>query len=426
MGISDGANFKFAGYDTVELAKKYGTPLYVVSEEMIRDKCKEIKNDFLEKHYNTKAAYASKAFLTIAMCKIIESEGLGLDVVSGGELYTALKADFPMEKVIFHGNNKSYEEIEMAIKNDVGRIVVDNVEEIGIIEEIGSNQDKIVKILIRISPGVEGKTHKYIITGQKDSKFGIPLDKDIINSAVLECIKSNNIELMGFHFHIGSNLFENESYIRATETVLKLYKNLKDDIGFICKELNTGGGYGIYYTDDDIIKPLKYFTDSIVKAIDENCQLLSIDRPVITIEPGRWIVGGAGITLYTIGSIKKIPGIRTYVSIDGGLPDNPRPALYDAKYKGLIANKYDHDLVDTVTISGKCCETGDILIWDLEVPKISRGDILAVLSTGAYNYSMASNYNKLPKPAVVLLNNKESKIMVERETYEDLIRKERL
>jgi len=419
-------NFEFSGHDTVELAHKYGTPLYVLSEEIIRAKCKEIKDKFLKKHQNTRAVYASKAFLTMTMCKIIESEGLGLDVVSGGELYTAIMADFPMEKVFFHGNNKSYEEIEMAIKNNVGRIVVDNLDEIDIIEAIASKLQKKVKILLRISPGVGGNTHRYILTGQKDSKFGIPLEKDILYRTVSKSINSDHIELMGFHFHIGSNLFENDSYVTAIETVLKLYKELKDELNFTAKEINTGGGFGIYYTKNDDVKPLEYFTDCIMKAVQIFCDNMNIEKPTVIIEPGRWIVGEAGITLYTIGTVKEIPKVRTYASIDGGLPDNLRPALYNAKYEAIVANKYRQNLKKTVTIAGKCCETGDILIWDLQVPEICRGDILAVLSTGAYNYSMSNNYNKIPRPAIVLLTKDEEEIIVERETYDDLLRKEKV
>lgn len=424
--IENTTNYNFAGYDTVELAKKYGTPLYVLSEEIIKERCREIKVDFLEKYKNTKAAYASKAFLTMAMCKIIQREGLGLDVVSGGELYTAIKAGFPMDRVMFHGNNKSYDEIEMAIQNDVGRIIVDHIDEIYMMEEIAEKMNKTVKILIRVTPGIGGNTHKYITTGQKDSKFGIPLDNETINEVVSKAMKSRHIELLGFHFHIGSNLFENNSYIIAVQTVMKLFKRLKDDFGFIAKELNTGGGFGIYYTKNDCIKPLKYFTDSIMETVYNCCDSFDLAIPTVIIEPGRWIVGEAGITLYTIGTVKEIPNLRTYVSVDGGLPDNPRPALYSAKYEAVIANKCNINPDRLVTIAGKCCETGDILIWDLKVPEVKRGDTLAVLSTGAYNYSMANNYNKIPRPAVLLLTKNGEKIIVERETYEDLLKNEKI
>lgn len=417
-------NFIFSGYDTVELAKKYDTPLYVISKEIIKNKCSEIRNDFLYKYDNTKAVYAGKAFLTMAMCKIIEEEGLGLDVVSGGELYTAIKANFPMKDVIFHGNNKSADEIKMAIENDIGRIVIDHMDEISMIEDIASNFNKKVKVLIRVTPGVNSNTHKYISTGQRDSKFGIPVDN--INEVVSRTLCSEHIELMGFHFHIGSGLYENDSYISAVKALLKIIKTIKGDLGFITKELNTGGGFGIYYTKNDCVKPISYYTDSIMETLYKYCNELDLDIPRVIIEPGRWIIGEAGITLYTIGAIKEIPGIRTYISIDGGLPDNPRPALYEAKYEAVIANKYNKKPEMIVTIAGKCCETGDILIHDLCVPKVCKGDVLAVISTGAYNYSMASNYNKLPRPAVVLLDKAGEKIIVNRETYDDILKNENM
>ncbi len=425
MNVVDSKNnFIFSGYDTVELAKKYGTPLYVISRDVIKNKCKEIKNDFLYKYDNTKAVYAGKAFLTMVMCKIIEEEGLGLDVVSGGELYTGIRAGFPMKDVIFHGNNKSADEIKMAIKNDVGRIVIDHMDEVSMIEDTASSFNKKVKVLIRVTPGVNSNTHKYISTGQRDSKFGIPVDN--INEVVSKTLNSEHIELMGFHFHIGSGLYENDSYISAVKALLKIMKKIKDDLGFITKELNTGGGFGIYYTKKDCVKPISYYTDSIMETLYKYCNELDLDIPAIIIEPGRWIIGEAGITLYTIGAIKEVPGIRTYVSIDGGLPDNPRPALYEAKYEAVIANKFKEKREKVVTIAGKCCETGDILIHDLSVPKVRKGDVLAVLSTGAYNYSMASNYNKLPRPAVVLLDKNRDKVIVNRETYDDILKNENI
>lgn len=412
----------FAGCDTVQLAKKYGTPLYIMSEDYIKDRCKEIREDFLERYSNTRAVYASKAFLTKEMARIIKREGIGIDVVSGGELYTAIQVEFPMEKVIFHGNNKSYDEIELAIDNNVGRIVVDNLRELDLIEEIGSKYDKIIKVLFRISPGIESHTHKYIQTGQVDSKFGIPLDNRTISEAMEKVMKLEFVELLGFHFHIGSQISENTNHIKAIDIITKLMKKVKNDYGFVTKELNTGGGYGIHYAEDEKRKPLAYFTDSIMKEIGKRCNEYELETPIVIIEPGRWLVGESGVTMYTIGAIKEIPGIRTYVSVDGGMPDNPRPSLYEAKYEGIIANKSSQDLTDIVTIAGKCCESGDILIWDLEVPKIESGDMLAVLSTGAYNYSMSSNYNRILRPAVVMLSEGKDRIIVKRETYKDLLR----
>lgn len=419
--INENGNFVFGELDTVMLAKEYGTPLYVVSEDIIKEKCKEIRENFLFKYENVKAAYASKAFLNLAMCKIVEREGLCLDVVSGGELYTALKADFPMEKIFFHGNNKSKPELELAISNDVGRIIVDNLYELELINDIANRMNKKSKVLYRITPGVESETHKYIITGQKDSKFGIPLVDNIIFDAIERGMDYENIELLGFHFHVGSQIFDNGSHINATEKAMNLIKQAKDRFGFVTKELNTGGGYGIYYAEGDNPRPLSYFTDDIVEKVTQRCREFDLNIPTIIIEPGRWIIGDAGITLYTLGSIKEIPGIRTYAAIDGGMPDNPRPALYGSKYEAIVANKANEDVKETVTVAGKCCETGDILIWDLKVPEIEAGDILAVLNTGAYNYSMANNYNKIPRPAVVLVNEGYAEVIVERESYEDLI-----
>ncbi len=425
ISTKDG-NLIFGGCNTVELAKEYGTPLYVISEEIIRGKCEQIREEFLYKYENTRAAYASKAFLSLAMCKIIEREGLDLDVVSGGELYTALKADYPTEKIFFHGNNKTIDELYMAIENNVGRIVVDNLYELELINGIGEDLNKKTKILYRITPGVESDTHDYISTGQKDSKFGIPLNENVIFEAIKNAINYKNIELMGFHFHVGSQLFNNNSHLGAVENVMLLVKEAKERLGFITKEINTGGGYGIYYYEGDTPKPIDYFTDSIMEKIYEKCNEFNLDKPTVIIEPGRWIIGEAGITLYTIGAIKDIPNIRTYVSVDGGLPDNPRPALYGAKYDALVANKANEEKNNTVTIAGKCCETSDILIWDLKIPSIESGDILAVFGTGAYNYSMANNYNRIPKPAVVLVKSGYSEVIVERENYDDLIDKDRV
>lgn len=418
------SNLIFGGCDTVELVKKYGTPLYVIDEEYILDRLNEIKKDFLEVYDNVMAVYASKAFLTKEMARIIKREGLGIDVVSGGELYTAKEIDFPMEKVVFHGNNKTFDELDMAVKNGVGRIVVDSLGEIDLIEEIAQRYSKIVNILFRVTPEVEAHTHKYIQTGQIDSKFGIPIKENLIKKAVKKALNLKHIGPLGLHFHIGSQIHVNDGYILAVKRIVKIIKELKDELGFEAKELNVGGGYGIHYAGEEERKPLRYFTDAIMASIQSECKRLGLKVPLVIIEPGRWIVGEAGITLYRIGSIKNIPGIRTYVSVDGGMTDNPRPSLYNAKYEGVVANKIGEELTDVVTVAGKCCESGDILMWDLKVPKIETGDILAVLSTGAYNYSMASNYNKIPKPAVVMVNKGKDRLIVKRETYDDLLRNE--
>lgn len=414
----------FDGCNTVELAKKYGTPLYVMSETAIVEKCKEIRDTFLNKYEKTRAAYASKAFLTLSMCKIIEREGLCMDVVSGGELYTAMKADFPAEKIEFNGNNKSVEELKLAVDYNIGRIIVDGLDELDLIEEICKEKGKSVNILYRVTPGVKSDSHDYIVTGKKDSKFGIPLDDEVIFPAIEHAIKSPYVNFMGFHFHVGSQLHDNDSHLKALDIVLKLIKDTKEKYDYATPELNIGGGFGIKYTEADNKKPYAYFLDPMMEKIEQFSKDLGIERPEIVIEPGRSIVGEAGITLYTIGTIKDIKGIRKYVSVDGGMTDNIRPALYQAKYEGIVANKAEEPKTETVTICGKCCESGDVLIRDAQVADVKRGDIFAVFSTGAYSYTMASNYNKNPLLATVLVKEGKSELIVKRQSYEHMIENE--
>ncbi len=414
----------FDGCNTVELAKQYGTPLYVMSETTIVEKCTEIRETFLNRYERTRAAYASKAFLTLSMCKIIEREGLCMDVDSGEELYTAMKANFPAEKIEFNGNNKSVEELELAIDYNIGRIIVDGLDELSLIEEICKEKGKKANILYRITPGVKSDSHDYIVTGKKDSKFGIPLDDEVVFPAVEQAINSPYVNFMGFHFHVGSQLHNNESHLKALDTALKLIKDTIEKYKFVTPELNIGGGFGIKYTEEDNKKPYAYFLDPMMEKIEEFSKELNIARPEIVIEPGRSIVGEAGITLYTVGTIKDIKGIRKYVSVDGGMTDNIRPALYQAKYDGVAANKAGERKSDVVTISGKCCESGDILIKDAHVAELERGDIFAIFSTGAYNYSMASNYNKNPIPAVVLVKDGKSEVIVKRQSYDHMIENE--
>jgi len=414
----------FDGCNTVELAKEYGTPLYVMSERLIVERCREIRDTFINKYDRTRAAYASKAFLTLAMCKIIEREGLCLDVVSGGELYTAIRADFPADRIEFNGNNKSIEELELAIDYNIGRIIVDGFDELDIIEDICREKGKKTNILYRITPGVKSDSHDYIVTGKKDSKFGFPLDDEVIFPAIEKAINSPYVNFLGLHFHVGSQLHNNESHLKALNITLKLIKDIIDKYNYLVKELNLGGGFGIRYTDADDKKPYAYFLDPMMDRIEEFSKKMKIKRPEIVIEPGRSIVGEAGITLYTIGTIKDIKGIRKYVSVDGGMTDNIRPALYQAKYEGIIANKAAEARNDLVTISGKCCESGDILIKDIYLPLAQRGDILAVFSTGAYGYAMANNYNKNPMLAIVLVKEGKSEVIVKRQTYEHMIANE--
>jgi diaminopimelate decarboxylase len=416
----------FDGVSTTWLAAEFGTPLYVFSKTEILKRIAEIKKTFLDKYKNTRVAYASKAFLTIAMCRIAEEQGLSLDVVSGGELYTAIRAGFPTERIEFHGNNKSYAELEMAIEYGVGHIIVDAFDELDIIEELCERYGKTVKVLYRITPEVDADTHKYISTGKKGSKFGFSVDEDIIYPLLKTAIDSDFVTLAGIHFHIGSQLFENAGHVCALGEALKIYKGVRDRYGYEMSEINIGGGFGITYTAEDERKPFSYFLDAVMDEMKRFCRANDLTEPTIVTEPGRSIVGEAGITLYTVGSVKEIAGVRTYVSVDGGMSDNIRPALYGAKYQGIIASRAGEIPETGVTVCGKCCESGDKLIKDALLTDAKRGDILAIFSTGAYGYSMANNYNKQPIPAVVMVEQGTARLIVKRQSYYDLIRNELL
>jgi len=414
----------FDGCSTTELAKKYGTPLYVVSETDIINKCNEFRDCFLDKYPNTRVAYASKAFLPLGMCKIIEREGLCLDVVSGGEIYTAMKAGFPAERIEFNGNNKGMDEIELAVEYGVGRIIIDGVSEIELIEEACRKYGKKMNVLYRITPGVKSDTHDHMVTGKKDSKFGIDMEEDVIYPAIERALRSEYVNLLGFHFHVGSGIFDNYPYLASLDITLNLVKEVKERYGYEIKELNVGGGFAIQFVPEEPRPPYSYFLEPIMKRIEAFSEEIGIDRPAVVIEPGKGIVGEAGITLYTIGSIKEIKNVRKYVAVDGGMTDNIRTELYGAVYDGVVANKMDDPKDDFVTICGKCCESGDYLIKDIWTAKAERGDIFAIYSTGGYNYSMSSNYNKHTKSAVVLVKEGRDELMVRRQTYDHLIENE--
>lgn len=417
------SEFVFAGVKVVDMAREYGTPLYLMDEGLIRSRCREIKEKFLNRYENTMALYASKAFLTRDMARIIKEEGLGADVVSGGELYLLKSVDFPMDKVFFHGNNKSLEELEMALNYGASRIVVDSISELKLLNDLACKMNKKPSILLRISPGVETDTHEYIQTGQLDSKFGIPLKEDLLKETFDLLDLMDNIDFKGIHFHVGSQLFDNSSHLKSLDLIMDLIKRLDDERSLKVYELNVGGGFAIKYIDEEP-KSLEYFTDEIYKRLESLVSDYGLIMPKLIIEPGRWIVGESGITVYEVGAIKEIPGVRKYVSVDGGMADNIRTSLYGASYKALLANKYGEKEEEIVTIAGKCCESGDILVWDAPLPKVEEGDYLVVLSTGAYNYSMASNYNMLRRPALVMAQDGRHRLSVRRETYEDLIRRE--
>lgn len=422
LNINEKGHLEYFGCDTVKLAEEFKTPLYVMSEDGIRNHCQLLKKTFMNKYPNTLPLYASKAFSCIAMYKIIKDEGLGIDVVSGGELYTAIKAGFPMENVYFHGNNKSIEEIEFGIKCKVGCFVIDSFHEIEVLQKIAKQRGVTVKAILRISPGISGHTHEYIATGQLDSKFGFPIQGGVAFDAIEMVNNCENLKYYGIHCHIGSQMFTKEVYKETVYMMTRFMVDLKSKLGLETEELNVGGGFGIYYANGDSPLPIEEFMEIIIASIYEKCKEYSLKIPKILIEPGRWIVGENGITLYTIGAIKEIEGIRKYVSVDGGMADNPRPSLYQAEYEAIIANKANQENKELVTIAGRCCESGDMLIRDINLPEIDTGDILAILSTGAYNYSMSSNYNRLPRPSVIMLKNGNARIIIKRETYEDIVR----
>ena len=413
----------FDGCDTTALAEKYGTPLFVYSENDIVGRFDELRRDFVEKYEGTRVAYAAKAFFPLAMAKLAADCGMCVDVVSGGELYTAIKAGFPAERIEFNGNNKSREELELAVEYGIGRIIIDSLQELALIEDVCREKGKTMKVLFRITPGVKSSTHDYIVTGKKDSKFGIPLDDDVFLPQIKAAIDSKYVDLYGLHFHVGSQLLDNGSHLQALDILLGLVTKVRETFGYELKELNLGGGFGVTYVDEKR-PPYSYFLDPMMEKIDAYYRRLDLPRPKVVIEPGRSIVAEAGISLYTVGSIKEIKGIRKYVSVDGGMTDNIRPALYQAAYTGVMANKAEEPAEDVVTVCGKCCESGDILIKDIPVAKPEPGDIFAVYSTGAYGYSMASNYNKNPIPAVVFARDGADRLVVRRQTYEDMISNE--
>lgn len=426
MTINDGGRLTIGGCDTVELAAEFGTPLYVLDEALIRSRCRAYLEGLAGSYPRYEVIYAGKALLTSAICHIIRQEGLSLDVVSGGELYTALNAGFPPERIYFHGSNKSEEELRMAIDAGTHRVVVDNFHEFDLIEKITARPGRPVDILIRLTPGVNVHTHSYIQTGQVDSKFGFGLGHGVAREAVRRALSLKRVRLHGFHCHIGSQIFEIETYRAAVESMFDFFVEIRDELGFVADELNLGGGLGIRYTGEEDAMDPKDFAEAIAGIVSEAADRRRYPYPRLMIEPGRSIVGEAGTTLYRIGSVKEIPGVRTYVAVDGGIGDNPRVALYQAKYEALVANKANRPADRVVSVAGKACESGDMLIWDIELPQVEPGDILAVFATGAYNYAMANNYNRLPRPAMVLVADGEADLIVARETYQDLVRFDRV
>ncbi len=423
LGINEAGHLEISGCDTVKLAEQYGTPLYVMSEDEIRSTCRRYVASF-QKNYggNGKPIYASKAFSCKEIYRIVLSEGLDVEVVSGGELYTALQAGVPADQIHFQGNNKSIGELTFAIENGVGDIVVDNLSELKKIEKIAREHNVTVTVSLRIKPGIDAHTHEFIRTGQVDSKFGLDLENGEAMEALRLAKDMEHVIVEGLHCHIGSQILEKSPFVHAAEVMLQFFAQIRQELGMTFSFLNLGGGFGIHYTEKDEAIPYEDYMEAVSEAVHRTCKELDLDLPRIYIEPGRSIVGEAGITLYTVGTIKEIPQVRNYVAIDGGMFENPRYALYQSDYTCLIANKASEPANYIATIAGKCCESGDLIQEHTPIQTPEEGDILAVLSTGAYNYSMASNYNRNLKPACIMVSQGKSRIVIKGETYEDLVR----
>lgn len=422
LKIGENGHLFIEDCDAVELAKEYGTPLYVMNESLIRENSRRyisfFSNNFSDYSF---PCYASKALSCLEIYRIMKEEGMGVDVVSGGELYTALNAGFPADKIFFHGNNKTEQELRMAIKYGVGRIIVDNLTELELLNSIASEVNSNVKIGFRIKPGIDAHTHDYIRTGQIDSKFGFALENGEAKEAVKKALSLSNVTLCQVHCHIGSQIFDTEPFADAVKVMLNFIAEIKNDFNYEIRELNLGGGLGAKYTDADKPLEIEEYLTPVAEVFHSECERLEINEPSFHIEPGRSIVGESGTTLYTVGNVKEIKGVRTYVSVDGGMCDNIRYALYKAEYTVLNASKNVGEILKNATIAGKCCESGDVLQEGVDLVTPEHGDILAVLTTGAYNYSMASNYNRILRPAIIMVKNGRSRVVVQRESYADLL-----
>ena len=410
--VDSRGNLALGGCDTGQLVKEFGTPLYVFDEDTLRGRCREFVGGFRERYPDSDVVYACKAFINVALAQLLKEEGLGLDVVSGGELAVAQRAEFPPERIYFHGNNKSREELEMALEYGIGRVVVDNFHEIDLLGEIASQRGVIQDILLRVSPGVDPHTHVYTTTGVLDSKFGFSIQTGQAGEAVDRAMNGSGMRLMGLHFHLGSPIFELEPYTKAMEVTL----DFAAQVGLPLQEISPGGGFAIAYTRDQRPPAVEEYADAIASTLG------GAVSPHLTVEPGRAIVGRAGVALYSVGASKDVPGIRKYVSVDGGMGDNIRPALYQAQYEAVIANKMVEEELEEVSIAGKFCESGDVLLRDVLIPRLEPGDILAVPAAGAYAPSMASNYNLVPRPAIVMVKDGQARLIRRRESYEDLMR----
>jgi len=417
--VSQKGHLIIGGCDTLELATEYGTPLYIYDEITLRSRCREFRKEFGQRYADTTVLYASKAFLNRAMAAVLKEEGLGLDVVSAGELSIAESVDFPMDMVYFHGNNKSTEELKLALKHHIARIVVDNYDELETLGKLAEEGGHIPDIILRITPGVDPHTHEHITTGATGGKFGFPLFS--ADEAVKQAMSTPSLDLIGLHFHIGSLISDAQPYKEAIDIVLDFAAGMREKYGFGLEELNIGGGFSVQYTVDSPVPDISVYAEVIVSRIIRKCEQLELPLPMLAIEPGRAISAQAGVALYRAGVVKEIPGLRCYVSVDGGMADNIRPVLYGAKYEAVVANKMLVEEAKQVTIAGKFCESGDILVKDIELPPVSAGDIIAIPVCGAYCLPLASNYNASLKPAIIMVREGKVRLIRRRETLKDLI-----
>ncbi len=424
LSSNEQGHLTIGGVDVPMLAKEFGTPLYIMDEDHIRATCREYR-DAMCKYYGEGrflVTYASKAFCTKYMYRILNEESMGADLVSGGELFTAIQAGFPLDRAYFHGNNKTRCEIEMALEAGLRRFVVDNREELLLIDEMAQERDQVAEISFRVKPGIDAHTHDFIQTGQIDSKFGVALENGEVMRIIDEARTMRGVRVVGLHCHIGSQIFENEPFCLAANVMMKLLADIKRVFGIEIAELDLGGGFGIQYVAEHDPEPIDATIAHLTDAVKSAAKEYDVDLPFLIIEPGRSIVAPSGITVYTVGSVKKIENVRTYVSVDGGMTDNPRYALYEAEYTAVVPERINEPATEKVTIAGRCCESGDLIGKDLMIPPVKAGELLAVLATGAYNYSMASNYNRVPKPPVIMVRDGKAKLVVRRESYEDLLR----
>ena len=423
MTVENG-ELNISGVGVSELKAQYGTPLYVYDENMLVNQCRTFINNFKSSRFNTEVLYASKAFSCLEVLRIAGREGLGVDVVSLGEIHTAYKAGYDMRRAYFHGNNKTREELQYALEVGVGTIVVDNDYEYEMINEIVRESGNTVDVLLRINTGIDAHTHEYIKTAKDDSKFGYSVYDETIYDLIADINNQSNLNFVGFHSHIGSQIFEKTSFFEAVKVVMEFTKKVQERIGLTISVLNLGGGFGVYYTEEDRPFDLTEFLREYIEVVECESDNFGLDLTKVVIEPGRSLTCNAGSTLYSVGGVKKTFAGREYVFVDGGMADNPRYALYKAKYEAMLANKMNEESDTTYTVAGKCCESGDMLVMDAKLPKAEQGDLLLVSSTGAYNYSMSSNYNRLPKLPVVFVKDGTSRLVVKGETLEDLIRQD--